>query len=174
MTEFAIMQTTADLVERREQESFSLPLKLFHPLWIWIHLSYSFQLSSLRHKAPSKRDTCHFFEVVKRNEAHLIMRNLGSGPRLQAASSSCARVTHAEREDAGKGCGFPSFQNKLKVLTITFHSIQVFKISNRANAGPYSYSVHTLRKSRTTNYTICASLRKYQLCFEQEQLPFVE
>ena len=28
----AIMQTTADLVERREQESFSLPLKLFHPL----------------------------------------------------------------------------------------------------------------------------------------------
>ena len=63
---------------------------------------------------------------MKRNEAHLIMRSLGSGPRLQAASSSCARVTHAEREDAGKGCGFPSFQNKLKVLTITFHSIQVF------------------------------------------------
>ena len=60
----AIMQTTADLVERREQESFSLPLKLFHPLWIWIHLSYSFQLSSLRHKAPSKRDTYHFFEVI--------------------------------------------------------------------------------------------------------------
>ena len=54
------------------------------------------------------------------------MRNLGSGPRLQAASSSCARVTHAEREDAGKGCGFPSFQNKLENLAITFHSIQVF------------------------------------------------
>ena len=54
------------------------------------------------------------------------MRSLGSEPRLQAASSSFARLTHAEREDPGEGCGFPSFQNKLKVLTITFHSIQVF------------------------------------------------
>ena len=80
----------------------------------------------MRHKAPSKRDTCHFFEVVKRNEAHQIMRNLGSVPRLQAASSSFACVTHSEREDPGEGCGFPSFQNKLENLTITFHSIQVF------------------------------------------------
>ena len=46
--------------------------------------------------------------------------------RIRTPTSSCLFIFCAEREDPGEGYGFPSFRNNITVLTITFHSIQVF------------------------------------------------